>query len=206
MPPHTFHIKINRRPFETHESKLTGLQILNLAGYGDEYELFELHGEGDPSGGQPRPLDAVIEIHEGQHFRAIPKDANFGFQSSGAPDLDTDVARLAEEYDVELLQDGMLVGVVLRGVPLPAGYNKDSCDLMVQTTIQYPASAMDMLWVDEDLLLTGGAVPQSGESMEGHFGRTWRRFSWHRNSPWVPGRDDLGGHIEFCLARLQQAR
>jgi hypothetical protein len=60
---------------------------------------------------------------------------------------------------------------------------------------------MDMFWVDPALQLASGEEPQSS-NLEVHFGRTWRRFSWHRNSPWVPGRDDLLTHLEFARVRL----
>jgi hypothetical protein len=117
------------------------------------------------------------------------------------------MARLAEQLgrDVELLRDGELLGVVVCALELPAGiYSKPATDMLLQTTVQYPLSAMDTFWVDEDLTLAGGHVPVGGESRETHFGRRWRRYSWHRNAPWQPGRDDLVGHFEFSIARLQR--
>jgi hypothetical protein len=123
------------------------------------------------------------------------------------PLLQEDAETLAAETnsEIEILRNGDLVGVVVRGLALPAGmYSKPATDLLLQTTHQYPASAMDMFWVDPDLTLASGAVPLGGESIESHFGRTWRRYSWHRNAPWVPGRDDLSSHFEFAVARLQR--
>lgn len=124
--------------------------------------------------------------------------------STGNDILDRDVGRLREAgHDVDLLQEGMLVGIVICGYELPSGiYNRETTDILLQTDLQYPASAMDMLWVDDDLLLASGAIPAGGESREHHFGRNWRRLSWHRNVPWVAGRDDLVGHFEFAVARL----
>ncbi len=121
------------------------------------------------------------------------------------PTLDADIARLERlGYELEVLSAGGEIGVVVHDLPLPAGYNRSTTSLLVKTTTLYPASAMDMFWVDAELLLANGACPQSGESIEVQFDRTWRRYSWHRNTTWVPGRDDLIGHVEFCVARLQR--
>jgi hypothetical protein len=118
-------------------------------------------------------------------------------------DIDRLVAHLGCE--VELLRQGEQLGVVVCAFQLPpAIYNRPDTDLLLQTTTQYPASAMDMFWVDEDLTLKDGRIPVGGESVEEHFGNCWRRYSWHRNAPWQPGRDDLVSHFEFALARLQR--
>lgn len=71
-------IFVNRTKYETSAHQLTGLQILELAGFGNDHDLFFLQGEGDPSGGTPIGLDQAIEIKPGMHFRAIPANRNFG--------------------------------------------------------------------------------------------------------------------------------
>ncbi len=76
MPGTSIHI--NRRRYETNEARLTGREVLGLAGLGDDHDLFALHSEGDRSGGRPVGLDESIEIHVGQHFRAVPGNRNFG--------------------------------------------------------------------------------------------------------------------------------
>ncbi len=120
--------------------------------------------------------------------------------------LDQDIQRLRDVgHQVEVFVDAGQVGVVVVGFRLPAGaYNKERTDLLLRTDAQYPQSAMDMFWVDEDLVLGDGRVPTAADSMEAHFERTWRRYSWHRNAAWIPGRDDLVSHLEFCTARLQR--
>jgi hypothetical protein len=124
--------------------------------------------------------------------------------SSGNPTLDADVERLRKVgYEVELLDAPPEVGVLIHNVSLPEGWNRHEVDVLLRTTTVYPASEMDMFWVSPDLRLSSGAVPQAA-SDEGHFGGPWLRFSWHRNAPWSPGRDDLVSHFEFCLARLSR--
>ena len=125
--------------------------------------------------------------------------------STGNPALDRDIERLRRlGHEIEVLQAAPSVGVVIVGFDLPPGvYNKPMTDLLLQTTVQYPLSAMDMFWVEPELRLASGAVPAGG-SIEMQFERPWLRFSWHRNAPWVPGRDDLLSHLEFAEDRLRR--
>jgi hypothetical protein len=204
------HVFINRRKVELPSSPLTGEQILDAGDYGADYNLFLLKGEGDPSGGTPVDRSESIDVKNGMHFRAIPGNANFGAAPNtavavGNEALVEDLERLSEQgFEVDVLVEGAEVGIVIRGVPLPPGaYSIANTDLLLKTTTLYPQSEMDMFWVDPDLVLASGAEPASS-NLEMHFGRPWRRFSWHRNTPWVPGRDDLLGHFEFARARLQR--
>ena len=71
-------IFINRARYEAPREELTGREILALAGFGEDHDLFLLQGEGDPSGGTPIGLDQRIRVEAGQHFRAIPGNRNFG--------------------------------------------------------------------------------------------------------------------------------
>lgn len=75
---HEVPIFINRRKYQASSGSLTGRQILALAGIGPDHDLFELQGEGDRTGGTPIGLEQVIEVHAGEHFRAIPGNRNFG--------------------------------------------------------------------------------------------------------------------------------
>jgi hypothetical protein len=72
------HIFINRKKYETEAHELTGRQILALAGFGEDHDLFLLHDEKDESGGTPIGLDQVVHLESGMHFRAIPGNRNFG--------------------------------------------------------------------------------------------------------------------------------
>ena len=118
------------------------------------------------------------------------------------PTLEADI-RLLEDagYRVDVLEQPPEIGVLVRDVPLREGWNRSEVDLLLRTTTLYPASEMDMFWVEPDLRLTGDVMPQAG-TPESHFGQDWLRFSWHRNAPWDPSRDSLLSHFEFCIARL----
>jgi hypothetical protein len=75
---HDIPIFVNRREYKAEASELTGRQILSLAGLGDDHDLFLLQGEGDRTGGTPIGLDQQVQLHAGEHFRAIPGNRNFG--------------------------------------------------------------------------------------------------------------------------------
>ena len=74
----TIEIFVNRRKLAAPKEEMTGREILGLAGLGDDHDLFRLQGEGDPSGGSPIGLDQVVDLKNGEHFRAIPGNRNFG--------------------------------------------------------------------------------------------------------------------------------
>jgi hypothetical protein len=78
----TLHAFINRRKIELAAEVETGEQILAAGGYGPDYNLFLLKGEGDPSGGTPIERTASVEVKNGMHFHAIPGNANFGCSCS----------------------------------------------------------------------------------------------------------------------------
>jgi hypothetical protein len=71
-------IFINRRRYEAPRVEMSGREILALAGFGEDHDLFLLQGEGDPAGGTPIGLDQEVHLKPEQHFRAIPGNRNFG--------------------------------------------------------------------------------------------------------------------------------
>ncbi len=71
-------IFINRAKYEAPQEAMSGREILALAGFGEDHDLFLLQGEGDPTGGTPLGLDQEVQVKPGQHFRAIPGNRNFG--------------------------------------------------------------------------------------------------------------------------------
>jgi hypothetical protein len=71
-------IFINRTKYEAPAQSLSGAEILALAGFGTDHDLFLLQGEGDPTGGTPIGLEQKIDVKPGEHFRAIPGNRNFG--------------------------------------------------------------------------------------------------------------------------------
>jgi hypothetical protein len=123
---------------------------------------------------------------------------------SGTDLLRTHLAELTETVGVEgevIDAEGRL-NVLLAKAPLPVGiFNLDRSDVLFMADYQYPLSAMDMFWVEPELLRRDGAVPQGAESIEAYLGRHWRRFSWHRHGSWRPTGNPLLDHYALMEAR-----
>ena len=110
--------------------------------------------------------------------------------------------REATGLAVDLIEEGDRVFVLLHQVPLPPGYFRlAATDVLFITDRQYPCSALDMFWTELDVVRPDGRIPQGGDSIETYLGRSWRRFSWHRNGVWDPARNGLLDHFAFMESR-----
>jgi len=79
QPKPTIHVFVNRKKVELHQDELTGEQLLRAAGFtGNEWDLLQLQGEGDPTGGDLIMFNRVIPVKNGDHFRVIPGNRTFG--------------------------------------------------------------------------------------------------------------------------------
>ena len=80
MPATTkIHIFVNRRKIDLDLEELTGEQLLRAADFeGNQWDLFMLQGEGDPSGGELILFNQAITVKNGDHFRVIPGNRTFG--------------------------------------------------------------------------------------------------------------------------------
>jgi len=104
---------------------------------------------------------------------------------------------------VNVVEDGGRMIVILAAVPLPVNaFRLRETDLMFIADLMYPLSAMDMFWTEMDVVRPDGSVPQGAETIEQYVGRSWRRFSWHRNGVWNPAGNPLLDHFSFAESRL----
>ncbi len=80
MPAKTkIHVFVNRRKVDLDMEELTGEQLLRAADFeGNQWDLFMLQGEGDPSGGELILFNQAITVKNGDHFRVIPGNRTFG--------------------------------------------------------------------------------------------------------------------------------
>jgi hypothetical protein len=73
------HIFVNRRKLAIENPELTGAQLLDLAGFeGTQWDLLQLHGEGDPTGGTLIMASQELTLKEGDRFRVVPGNRTFG--------------------------------------------------------------------------------------------------------------------------------
>ncbi len=103
---------------------------------------------------------------------------------------------------VSLIEQPPQIFVVIENTPLPGVYTRRTCTALLQTDVLYPRSAMDMFWLDIDVERADRRMPSGTESVEPYIGRTWRRYSWHRNGVWSTAGNPLLDHYEFMQARL----
>jgi hypothetical protein len=76
------HVFVNRKKVELDSTTVTGAELLRDAGFeGTHWDLFQLQGEGDPTGGELVLADQPLQLKNGDRFRVIPGDRTFGAQS-----------------------------------------------------------------------------------------------------------------------------
>jgi hypothetical protein len=106
---------------------------------------------------------------------------------------------------IELVEEETKIFVLLSKVPLPAGIFRLSCtDVLFIADQLYPFCAMDMFWTEVEVVRRDGTVLQGAETIEQYAGRSWRRFSWHRNGIWNPAGNPLLDHFAFMEARIAE--
>jgi hypothetical protein len=75
----TVPVFINRRKIELPLGPMTIPTLLTEAGFeGTGWDILQLQGEGDPTGGTLLMADATVEIKASLHFRVLPGNRTFG--------------------------------------------------------------------------------------------------------------------------------
>lgn len=73
------HVFVNRKKIELSTNTMTGAELLEASGFeGQGWDLLELQGEGDPTGGEVVLADKTLELKNGDRFRVIPGNRTFG--------------------------------------------------------------------------------------------------------------------------------
>ncbi len=116
----------------------------------------------------------------------------------------TDQGFLAErDITHEMRVEAGMTCVVLPGWSLPAGYDRQSVDLLVRLPAGYPDLPPDMWWFDPPVRLATGATVPATEATEQHLGRTWQRWSRHfQPGQWKSGIDGLESYIALIREEL----
>jgi hypothetical protein len=75
------HVFVNRKKVDIDDSTLTGADLLDRAGFeGQDWDLLQLQGEGDPTGGELVLKDQPLTLKNGDRFRVIPGNRTFGLR------------------------------------------------------------------------------------------------------------------------------
>lgn len=110
--------------------------------------------------------------------------------------------RIGLEYEVT--PEAGLVSLVIKGWPLPNGYEPPLVDLLIRLPAGFPDTQPDMYWCDPPVrsVRTGG-YPPAADQFEQHLGRNWQRFSRHLPpGAWHPGRDTLESYMTLIRGEL----
>ncbi|WNG41540.1 hypothetical protein F0U61_53565 [Archangium violaceum] len=203
----TLMVHIDNVPYPAPKSKMTGLELRQLAKppIGADRDLFQVI----PGPADDRKIgnDDFVVIQAGIHFYSAPGTINPGQTSLRLPEGDE--RYLAEKgFAYELKQDERrMVYLVLKNVPVSsARYDHSSIDLMLQIPNGYPSGGLDMYWVYPTLKLKNGNYPEAASTFEQYLGITWQRFSRHLATPWKAGQDNLASFLALALGELQGKR
>lgn len=116
----------------------------------------------------------------------------------------TDLEFLADRgvpHDVR--PEGGMVCVVLPGWRLPAGYDRESADLLIRIPSGYPDLPPDMWWFSPAAKLANGSSAPATEAVEQYLGRSWQRWSRHfQPGQWRSGVDGLESFVALIREEL----
>lgn len=74
-----FHIFVNRRKLDLEQAEMTVAELVTAAGFeGQGWDVLQLQGEGDPSGGTLLQFNEPLHLKNGDRFRIIPGNRTFG--------------------------------------------------------------------------------------------------------------------------------
>lgn len=120
---------------------------------------------------------------------------------------ETDTTYLAERnIDHEVVIDGGMTCVIVHAWALPAGFDRDSADLMVRLSPGYPDVNPDMWWFDPAVRLAGGQDLPATQVVEQYMGRSWQRWSRHLNTGhWRSGIDGLESYFALIRQDLERS-
>jgi hypothetical protein len=116
-----------------------------------------------------------------------------------------DEALLASRgYVYEVISEGQMFSLIIRGYRLPAGYEPAVVDLLLRLPGGFPDAAPDMWWISPTVAYANGTVPPATEVREAHHGVTWQRWSRHLALAWRPGIDNLQSYLRLIRTDLER--
>ncbi len=192
-------IKIDNDSFNTPISRITGRELLELAGKkpAEDHAIYL-----KVKGGQPKriELDQKVDLSQPgvERFVTLPLDQTEGFDGRRhfiLPQEDMEwLDNTAGRF--ELVADDDVLRVVLYDFSVPLGYHQRQADVNVRIETGYPDTQIDMVYVHPALERADGR-PISATCDESFDGKEWQRWSRHRTpaNPWRPGIDNLATHF-----------
>jgi Prokaryotic E2 family E len=110
----------------------------------------------------------------------------------------------AQGFDYEVISEGQMFSLIIRGYRLPAGYEPGLVDLLLRLPTGFPDAAPDMFWTYPVVAYPGGGVPPATQDRLDFNGRTWQRWSRHLAIGWRPGIDNLQTYLRLIRTDLEK--
>ena len=193
---------------ESKQPVILARDALKLAGFDpDAGWIIVLKLSGEPK--KEIELTTPIDLkHPGlEKLRLTPRQINNG---EARPPRRTDFALLPvdEEHLTRLglvwetcLDNGRR-WLLIRSYPPPAGYAQGSADIAIEIPTSYPGAQLDMFYCHPHLALTSGAAIPQTQVNETVFGKSFQRWSRHRQ--WDSARDTLATHLALVDESLRR--
>lgn len=206
-PAKTYRIRIDTVKKDVTVASMSGRDILGLVGKTPETHMLSQKIRG----GAPTPIGADQTVRFDtpgiERFQTLARDPTEGQMTTELAN-DTTLRRefkLPAE-DVESLSalglpwetiiEGGTKWLIIRGYPIPRGYDHQVTDLALRISPSYPDDQIDMVYFSPVLALTSAKTIRqlSPTTIEG---KTYQQWSRHRTSanPWRPGLDNVGTHL-----------
>ena len=129
----------------------------------------------------------------------LPVTSTLDVRASQMQLPDRDAAFLQERsFEYELVDEGGMLCVLIKGWGLPEGYTVASADLLLRLSPGYPDVPPDMWWFEPALVRLDGGAIQATEVTETVLGRSWQRWSRHLDATlWNSGTDGLESYFSL---------
>ena len=202
-----YKIKIDKEKYKVHSPRLTGREILKLAGYDESRYLYQKF-----AGGERRQieLDEKVDFTEPgiERFHTMRCEHQEGLQEPRQQfQLSKDDSEFLDSLSLkwECVVEGNIKRVVIYGFKLPSGFNVTEVDVNMQISNSYPSSQIDMAYFYPVISRTDGKGIRA-LCNDNFDGKIWQRWSRHRTpqNPWEPGVDCIATHVAYIESWFTQ--
>lgn len=195
-----YKIKIDKQKYKVECPRLTGKEILEIAGYDETRYLYQKFANGER---RQIELDEKVDFTEPgiERFHTMRCEHQEGYVNQRKdfqlPQDDVDFLN-SLKLKWECVTEGNIKRVIIYGYSLPEGFNASEVDVNLRISDSYPASQIDMAYFFPAIQRSDGK-PIRAVTNDQFAGKSWQRWSRHRTpqNPWEPGVDCIATHVAY---------
>jgi len=204
-----YRIRVDKEKFVVDVPKMTGRQILELAGKKPPEQW--MLNQKIKKRFEPVELDEVVDFTAPgvERFTTLPKEQTEGRSALrrvfALPEEDTDLLEAAS-LCWETVADGGNKWLIIHAVPLSDTFVARETSVAIQLPANYPPAALDMVYYYPAIQrVDNKAIPCTEASVQIE-GINWQRWSRHYTptNPWKPGEYNVFTHYLLSQAWLQR--